>query len=233
MVVTPSCNSISISPTSGTTPLNSSVSCNTTNATSVSIACGNGQVINNSNGICNYTTIGTFAPRCTVNGSITNTACTASVTTTPPVTTPPVCNPAKTGVQSTPVSSTDTLCSIGTVSGFTAIGSNPINYTWSCNDTTSIACTANYTPPVASTPSLSIKKYVKTLGAAGDTQSAPISVALGETFNYYYQLQNTGSVAATGVIVKDTLPAYLTFTGSIVITNPAGTDVTSDWTCVK
>ena len=183
--------------------------------------------------MCNYTTVGAFAPRCTVNGSIMSPACTASVTTTPPVTTPPVCNPAKTGVQSTTVSSTDTLCSIGTVSSFTANGSNPVNYTWSCNNATSVACSATYTVVANNTPFVSIKKYVKTLGAAGDTQTAPISVALGESFSYYYQLQNTGSVAATGVIVKDTLPAYLTFTGSIVITNPAGTDVTSDWTCVK
>jgi uncharacterized repeat protein (TIGR01451 family) len=61
------------------------------------------------------------------------------------------------------------------------------------------------------TPSISIKKYVKTLNALGDTQTAPVSVARGEAFNYYYQLQNTGSVAATGVVVKDTLPSYLTF----------------------
>ncbi len=68
------------------------------------------------------------------------------------------------------------------------------------------------------------------LGAVGDTQSAPISIARGEAFNYYYQIQNTGSVAATGVVVKDTLPSYLTYSGTIRVTDPSGVDVTSDWT---
>ena len=82
-------------------------------------------------------------------------------------------------------------------------------------------------------PYVSIKKYVKTLNAAGDTQTAPVSIARGEAFNYYYQLQNTGSVAATGVVVKDTLPSYLTYSGTITVKNPAGVDVSSDWTCVQ
>jgi hypothetical protein len=81
----PSCNSISVSPTTGTTPLSSVVSCNTTSATSVSIDCGNGQVINSANGTCNYTTAGTFAPRCTVNGNITGTSCVGSVTASTPI----------------------------------------------------------------------------------------------------------------------------------------------------
>jgi hypothetical protein len=39
-------------------------------------------------------------------------------------------------------------CDVGTVSGFVATGTNPINYSWSCNaGTRSVACTANYTPP--------------------------------------------------------------------------------------
>jgi uncharacterized repeat protein (TIGR01451 family) len=88
-------------------------------------------------------------------------------------------------------------------------------------------CQPITTPP---TPVVSIKKYVKTLNAAGDTQTAPVSIARGEAFNYYYQLQNTGSVAATGVVVKDTLPSYLTYSGTIRVTDPAGTDVTADWT---
>ena len=81
----PSCDSISVSPTTGTTPFNSVVSCNTTSATTVSIACGNGQVINSANGTCNYTTAGTFAPRCTVNGNISGASCVGSVTANPAV----------------------------------------------------------------------------------------------------------------------------------------------------
>ena len=230
----PTCNSITVTPTTGTTPVVSSVSCNTSNETSVAIDCGNGApAIAGKKGSCTYTTVGTFAPRCIVNGSISGPACTASITTTPPAN-PPVCNPAKTGVQPAPVLPTDTLCSVGTVSAFTPVTvGNTIKYTWSCNNTTSIACTASYTPPVGSTPYLSIKKYVKTLNAAGDTQTAPVSIARGEAFNYYYQLQNTGSVAATGVVVKDTLPSYLTYSGAITVKNPAGVDVSYDWTCVQ
>ncbi len=109
---------------------------------------------------------------------------------------------------------------------------NTIKYTWSCNNTTSVACAASFTPAIPA-PYVSIKKYVKTLDATGDTQTAPVSIARGEVFNYYYQLQNTGSVAATGVVVKDTLPSYLTFSGAITVKNPAGVDVSSDWTCVQ
>ncbi len=82
-------------------------------------------------------------------------------------------------------------------------------------------------------PYVSIKKYAKEISASGDTQTAPIAVARGEYFNYYYQLQNTGSVAATYVVVKDTLPTYLTFTGPIVIKNSSGTNVSSDWLCTQ
>jgi len=84
-------------------------------------------------------------------------------------------------------------------------------------------------PPVLF-PYVSIHKYAKTIDTTGDSQTAPVSIALGEKFNYYYQLSNTGSAAATSVVVKDTLPAYLTFSGAIIVRNPAGTDVTSDWT---
>lgn len=145
----------------------------------------------------------------------------------------PVCNSIINGrAVTTPL--TIGQCDVGTVSGFTAIGTNPVNYSWSCNaGTRSVACTANYITPGVGTPNLIIKKYVKTLNAAGDTQTAPVSVALGEAFNYYYQLQNIGSVAATGVVVKDTLPAYLTFSGAITVKNPAGADVTSDWGCTQ
>ena len=88
-------------------------------------------------------------------------------------------------------------------------------------------------PPGVGTPNLSIKKYAKEISAVGDTQTAPISIARGEAFNYYYQLLNTGSIAATGVVVKDTLPSYLPFSGAITVRTPAGADVTANWTCVQ
>lgn len=153
---------------------------------------------------------------------------TCSPTTCKPITTPPTCNTAKTGAQSSPVLSTDALCTVGTVSGFASTTSgNTTNYTWSCNTSTAVQCSANYTP-TSTGPSIVIKKYAKNI-ANGDTQTAPISIAPGETFNYYYVLENTGSTVATGVVVKDTLPSYLTFTGTITIKNPSGQDVTNDW----
>lgn len=120
------------------------------------------------------------------------------------------------------------------------------NCTPGCIDPNNPACTPPPPPPncnpipgnpnydpaciIITTPTtnVSIKKYAKSI-ATGDTESAPISIAQGETFSYFYQIQNTGAVAATGVVVKDTLPPYLTFTGNITITNPSGIDVTNDW----
>lgn len=145
---------------------------------------------------------------------------------TPPTT--PVCDPARTGVQTSPL--TQGYCQIGAPSGFVKTGTNPENYTWSCNaGGNSVNCSANYSTPAAS---LTIKKYAKDLGT-GDTQTAPISVATGETFNYYYVLENPSSVEATKVVVKDTFPQYLTFAGPVLVKNPSGVDVTSDWSCVQ
>ena len=90
-------------------------------------------------------------------------------------------------------------------------------------------CSASYSSSTPTSPVVSIKKYAKDI-ATGDTQTAPISIARGEVFNYYYQLQNTGSIAATGVVVKDTFPQHLTFTGTIRVMSPSGVDVTNDWT---
>ncbi len=163
----PTCDKIRVYPASGDVPLDVDVSCDTTNETSVSIACGNGQTINGKTGTCNYATVGTFYPVCTVNNSITSPTCQTTVKVRKPA------------------------------------------------------------------PDISIKKYAKEISASGDTQTAPIAVARGEYFNYYYQLQNTGSIAATYVVVKDTLPAYLTFSGQVTIRNPAGADVTADWACTQ
>ena len=88
--------------------------------------------------------------------------------------------------------------------------------------------------PLPNTPSLKIKKYAKSI-VAGDTQSAPISIGRGETFNYFYTIENDSSAtaAATSVVVKDTFPDALTFTGNITVKDPSGIDVSNDWTCTK
>lgn len=153
--------------------------------------------------------------------------------TPPPVT--PLCNPAKTGTQTSPVLPTDTLCSAGTPTGFasTVVGTTT-NYTWSCIGNGTQNCSANYTPGAPTpSPDLSIKKYAKYLDNRGDTQTTPIRLQQGEAFSYYYTIENTGAIAATEVIVKDTFPEYISWNGNVTVTNPAGTDVTADWTCVK
>lgn len=108
--------------------------------------------------------------------------------TPPPVT--PICNPAKTGTQTSPVLPADALCSPGTPTGFasTVVGTTT-NYTWSCTGNGTQNCSANYNSDTP-TPLVSIKKYAKNL-TTGDTQAEPIAVTRGETFNYYYVLENT------------------------------------------
>ncbi len=144
---TPSCNSITVSPTSGNTPLNAAITCNTSNATTVSIACWNGQTINSANGTCNYTTVGTFAPRCTVDGTISPASCVGSVTTTPP---PPVCVrwSITLPLTSTITAATPWLCRTGeNVTTFTATpnGTTRTDYTWSCaGSAEGGACAASY-----------------------------------------------------------------------------------------
>ncbi len=88
------------------------------------------------------------------------------------------------------------------------------------------------TPPA--TPSLKIKKYVKSI-ATGDSQTSPVSVSRGETFNYLYTLENDSSATAPArdVVVKDTLPDNLTFAGNITVKNASNVDVTNDWICTK
>lgn len=57
----------------------------------------------------------------------------------------PVCEPSRTGTQTSPL--TQGYCSVGTPSNFVATGTNPINYTWTCNNASqSVNCNANYTP---------------------------------------------------------------------------------------
>ena len=80
---------------------------------------------------------------------------------------------------------------------------------------------------------LEIKKYVKTINNVGDSQDAPVSVALGETFNYYYQFENLNSVAIKNVEIKDTFPEYLSHTGNVLVKDASGKDVTGDWTITR
>lgn len=154
-VVTPACNTISVNPTSGNIPLSSSVTCNTTSATTIQIDCGNGQSFPNTSATCTYTTVGTFTPKCTVDGTLSPASCQGSVTTTS-VPVQPVCGP-NTGVQVSPVTaSTSGICPTGTsVVGFTPSGISPILYTWNCKDNitnlTSPSCNASYTPPIVPT----------------------------------------------------------------------------------
>lgn len=75
----PTCNGLTATPIFSTAPTSVSLSCATSNATSVSIACGNGQVINAATGVCIYAAAGFYPARCTVNGSITNDSCTTGV----------------------------------------------------------------------------------------------------------------------------------------------------------
>lgn len=141
-------------------------------------------------------------------------------TCTPIVPNTPVCNPAKSGVQTAPVLSTDTLCTTGTPSGFSGstVG-NTTNYSWSCNTTSSISCSASYTPtvpPVSSNFDLSIKKYAKS-----EDVFAPVDTT--ENYNYTIVVRNNGTGAVTGMTtVRDTLPAPITLRAT-----PSG----NGWTC--
>jgi uncharacterized repeat protein (TIGR01451 family) len=170
------------------------------------------------------------------NGGADSNQCSASyVPRVVVVPKPGICSSTLTGPQTAPIS--NGACDVGSVINFTAIGTNPISYSWKCRSpnggTDSNTCTASYTtttPP--GSPSLTIKKYVKDI-ATGDTQAAPLTVAPGETFNYYYTLENTSTTAAKNVVVKDTFPMDLVFAGNITVQNAAGTDVTADWNCVK
>lgn len=103
-ITKPSCDSMTVSTGAGDAPLNVSVTCNATDATSYHIDCGNGTVNLASTAVCRYVTGGSFTPRCTVNGSVTSPACTKTVTVTPPPVTP-ACSTVITGTQTSPLSS--------------------------------------------------------------------------------------------------------------------------------
>lgn len=99
------------------------------------------------------------------------------------------------------------------------------------NDTvTSPACTKTVT--VSDTPltsSVEIKKYAKEITAVGDSQTTPVRLTPGESFSYFYQVRNTSANAAIDVMVKDTFPQHMTYSGVISVRNASNVDVTSDW----
>ncbi len=81
----------------------------------------------------------------------TNASCSASKTP-PPV--PGVCSTTVTGLQAAPL--TNGACNAGPVIGFTSVGTNPVNYSWTCGGQNggpaSPPCSASYNappPPVA------------------------------------------------------------------------------------
>ena len=134
-ITSPSCDSMTVSPASGSAPLDVNVTCNATDATSYIIDCGNGTVNLTSTAVCKYVAGGTFAPRCTINGNITSAACTKNVTVTPPALTP-TCSTTITGTQTFPLTSvTPGLCNVGTLTplSFTAsVVLTQTNYSWTC-----------------------------------------------------------------------------------------------------
>ena len=154
-----------MNPSTGTIPLNVTVTCSATSALKYLIDCGNSTSISTPTGVCRYPTVGTYTAKCTINDTISSVACTKTI-----------------------IPSASPLLS-----------------------------------------EVVIKKYAKEITAIGDSQTVPVKLAPGEVFNYYYQVQNISANPALDVMVKDTLPPYLTFTGNISIRNPANVDVTNDW----
>jgi len=81
-LTTPTCNSLTATPLTWVNSLNSTLTCAWSNATTYTINCWNGQVINASTGTCNYNTIWTYTPTCFVNGNVTSSSCQQTVSVT-------------------------------------------------------------------------------------------------------------------------------------------------------
>ena len=103
-------------------------------------------------------------------------------------------------------------------------------------------CTPESNPqkdPACITPTkkvdLAIKKYAKTMDAAGDSDTTPVSIAPGEAFNYYYVFENTNSTPINNVTIADTFPQHINWstTANILVKDASGNDVTSDRTITK
>ena len=91
---TPTCNSLTVNPSSGDAPLDVTATCEWYKVNSFRIDCGNGQVFDGSGSnsgtetftrTCNYTTANTYTPRCYVNGSISGNSCRKTVTVDNPL----------------------------------------------------------------------------------------------------------------------------------------------------
>jgi hypothetical protein len=197
---TPSCDSLTASPTFGTSPVTTTLTCSGSNiptGATYAIDCGNGTAgtMNGNKGTCTYvnnTTTGslTFAPKCTINSTITSPACQTNVVANA-VPVAGVCSSTLSGALSAPISAG--ACAIGSPINFTAIGSPTISYTWLCAGTVgganSPACTASYTPPITGSGlfDLSIKKYIESNDAQPD---APVYLQTGSGFNYIIRVRN-------------------------------------------
>lgn len=85
-----SCNGMTATPSSGKTPLVSTLTCSASGATAYKIEILSGstilQTINNAIGNYTFSTPGSYTAKCTINGSVTSAACTVpvTVTSTPP-----------------------------------------------------------------------------------------------------------------------------------------------------
>jgi uncharacterized repeat protein (TIGR01451 family) len=97
-IETPTCSGISVSPTVGTRPVNSTVTCSGYKVNSYKIDCGNGVTFSGNGSwignftspahVCKYTNPGTYNVTCTVNDTITSNSCKSQVTvnaTTPAI----------------------------------------------------------------------------------------------------------------------------------------------------
>jgi uncharacterized repeat protein (TIGR01451 family) len=84
------------------------------------------------------------------------------------------------------------------------------------------ACRASYSTGTTGTgtPSVSIRKFAGSLDS--QTLTGAYQTTPGSSFDYSVVVTNTGTVAATGVVVTDTFPQYISLG---TITPPAG------WTC--
>ena len=172
-------------------------------------AAGNATVVSGT-GPWSWSCVGT-------NGGSTA-SCNAPVLPPPPPA--PVCSTVVTGALTGAINAG--VCNVGTPTNFSAVGTNPINYTWQCqnaiNQTTN--CSASYSPPPPAGFALSLKKYVN----SADAQPiAPVEMKLGDMFNYIIRVTNNGPGQVSGTTtVSDFLPLGVVLNGT-----PSG----AGWSC--
>ena len=89
--IVPACISLNVAPLTGPAPVNANVVCTGEKVQSFKVDCGNGQIFTGSGTnsgqesftkTCNYTTSGTYTPKCFVNNTVTSPACQKTVTVT-------------------------------------------------------------------------------------------------------------------------------------------------------